>query len=143
MCACVCRKKCLRFAPIRASLLLNPHSPTTPNFRTPTQLVKGAHGLQRVACVDWDVHHGNGTQKGFEKDPDLFFGSSHQMPCYPGTGSPKEKGVAANVVNVGLKPGSGSKEFRAAWSKPGSASPPRARKNSRARETTHLSLRIA
>jgi ribA/ribD-fused uncharacterized protein len=70
-----------------------------------------------VACVDWDVHHGNGTQKGFEKDPDLFFGSSHQMPCYPGTGSPKEKGVAANVVNVGLKPGSGSKEFRAAWSK--------------------------
>ena len=73
------------------------------------------HGLRRIACVDWDVHHGNGTQAGFEKDPDLFFASSHQIPCYPGTGDPSETGVAENVVNVGLQPGSGSEEFSAAW----------------------------
>ena len=62
------------------------------------------------------MHHGNGTQRRFESDPGLFFGSSHQMPCYPGTGHPRETGVAGNVVNVALAPGSGSAAFRAAWS---------------------------
>jgi hypothetical protein len=61
------------------------------------------------------VHHGNGTQAFFEKDPTLFFGSSHQMPCYPGTGHPSETGCSHNVVNVGLPPGSGSQTFRNAW----------------------------
>ena len=72
-------------------------------------------GLSRVAVVDFDVHHGNGTQDIFESDPALFYGSSHQHPCYPGTGSPRDTGIANNVVNVPLPPGSGSDAFRAAW----------------------------
>ena len=71
-------------------------------------------GLGRVAVVDFDVHHGNGTQAIFEADPTLFYGSSHQFPCYPGTGSPSETGVG-NVVNVGLPPGSDGGVFRGAW----------------------------
>ena len=72
-------------------------------------------GLARVAVVDFDVHHGNGTQDVFASDPALFYASSHQHPCYPGTGSPRERGVAGNIVNVQLEPGSGSVQFRAAW----------------------------
>lgn len=72
------------------------------------------HGLQRVAVIDFDVHHGNGTQHSFWDDPDLFYGSSHQSPFYPGTGSWQETGVANNIVNTPLKPGSGSAAFRAA-----------------------------
>ncbi len=73
------------------------------------------HGLGRVAVVDFDVHHGNGTQHSFENDPSLFYASSHQSPCYPGTGRRSEKGVAGNIVNAELAPGSGSDEFRAAY----------------------------
>ena len=73
------------------------------------------HGLERVAIVDFDVHHGQGTQAIVEPDPRLFYASTHQSPLYPGTGSPRERGVAGNVVNVPLPPGSGSAEFRAAW----------------------------
>jgi acetoin utilization deacetylase AcuC-like enzyme len=73
-------------------------------------------GLQRVAVVDFDVHHGNGTQAMFAADPDLFYASSHQHPCFPGTGLPTERGVAGNILNVPLAPGSGSRDFRAAWS---------------------------
>ncbi len=72
-------------------------------------------GLERVAVVDFDVHHGNGTEDIFGPDPSLFYASSHQYPCYPGTGSPRERGVAGNVVNVQLPPGSGSEHFRAGW----------------------------
>jgi acetoin utilization deacetylase AcuC-like enzyme len=72
-------------------------------------------GTQRVAVVDFDVHHGNGTQAMFANDPDLFYGSSHQSPCYPGTGAASERGVAGNVVNAPLPPGTGSAGFRAAW----------------------------
>ncbi len=71
-------------------------------------------GLRRVAVVDFDVHHGNGTQHMFQADPDLFYASSHQMPCYPGTGRAAETGVG-NIVNLPLAPGSGSIAFRAAW----------------------------
>jgi acetoin utilization deacetylase AcuC-like enzyme len=73
-----------------------------------------AHGLQRVAVVDFDVHHGNGTQHCFEDDADLFFGSSHQAPFYPGTGARGERGVAGNIVNIPLSRGSGSDAFRRA-----------------------------
>src|SRR5580698_2534289 len=73
-------------------------------------------GLRRIAVVDFDVHHGNGTQAMFSADPELFYGSSHQSPCYPGTGDAWERGVADNIVNAPLSPGSGSAEFRAAWS---------------------------
>jgi acetoin utilization deacetylase AcuC-like enzyme len=71
-------------------------------------------GLGRVAVVDFDVHHGNGTQHIFERDASVFYASSHQYPCYPGTGAARETGVG-NVVNAGLAPGSGPAEFRAAW----------------------------
>ncbi|MBF0374763.1 MAG: histone deacetylase family protein, partial [Alphaproteobacteria bacterium] len=74
-----------------------------------------AHGLRRVAVVDFDVHHGNGTQHILGEDPDFFYASSHQWPCYPGTGSPSETGVANNVLNVGLAPGSGGDDFRTAY----------------------------
>ncbi len=73
-------------------------------------------GIQRVAVVDFDVHHGNGTQAMFAADPDLFYASSHQSPCYPGTGEPWERGVAENIVNAPLHPRDGSAAFRSAWS---------------------------
>lgn len=75
---------------------------------------QAAHGLTRVAVVDFDVHHGNGTQACFEQDPTLFFASSHQSPCYPGTGAPEEVGVG-NVYNAILPPGADGAAFRAAW----------------------------
>ncbi len=75
---------------------------------------RGKHGAKRVAVIDFDVHHGNGTQAMFEADPDLFYASSHQFPAYPGSGSASERGVG-NVLNVPLSPGAGSEEFRAAY----------------------------
>ena len=77
---------------------------------------RAAFGLKRVALIDFDVHHGQGTQAVVEPDPDLFYASTHQYPLYPGTGSPRERGIAGNVVNVPLLAHSGSAEFRAAWS---------------------------
>jgi acetoin utilization deacetylase AcuC-like enzyme len=71
-------------------------------------------GFGRIAVVDFDVHHGNGTQAVFEGDPDLFYASTHQWPLYPGTGAPTETGVNRNVVNAILPPMAGSDEFRAA-----------------------------
>jgi acetoin utilization deacetylase AcuC-like enzyme len=76
---------------------------------------RAAHGLKRVAVVDFDVHHGNGTQAAFTLDPGLFYASTHQSPLYPGTGSPDETGVAHNVVNAPLPPGAGGPEFRRAF----------------------------
>lgn len=72
-------------------------------------------GAQRVAVVDFDVHHGNGTQAMFAADADLFYASSHQHPCYPGTGQAWERGMANNIVNAPLRPGSGSAAFRSVW----------------------------
>jgi acetoin utilization deacetylase AcuC-like enzyme len=74
-----------------------------------------SRGARRVAVVDFDVHHGNGTQAAFFDDADFFYGSSHQSPCYPGTGERAERGVAQNILNVPLAPGSVSEAFRAAW----------------------------
>lgn len=74
-----------------------------------------AHGIRRIAVVDFDVHHGNGTQAAFESDEDLFFASTHQWPLYPGTGLPQERGVANNILNVPLPPRSASDEFREAF----------------------------
>ena len=70
-----------------------------------------AAGLKRVAVVDFDVHHGNGTQAAFESDPDLFFGSIHQWPLYPGTGHPSETGVG-NIVNEVVPPGAPREHWR-------------------------------
>ncbi len=69
------------------------------------------HGLARVAVIDFDVHHGNGTQARFAEDASLFYASTHQFPLYPGTGAASETGVG-NIVNVPLRPMSGSREFR-------------------------------
>jgi acetoin utilization deacetylase AcuC-like enzyme len=70
------------------------------------------HGLKRVAIVDFDVHHGNGTQDLCEDDARILFCSTHQMPLYPGTGHAHEDGVYGNVLNVPLPDGAGSKAFR-------------------------------
>jgi len=72
-----------------------------------------AHGLGRVAIVDFDVHHGNGTQEIFWDDPSVLYCSTHQMPLYPGTGSLSETG-AGNIVNAPLSPGDGGPAFREA-----------------------------
>jgi acetoin utilization deacetylase AcuC-like enzyme len=74
-----------------------------------------AHGLARVAVIDYDVHHGNGTQACFWDDAGLFYGSTHQAPLYPGTGGRAETGAADNIVNVPLRPLSGSREFRSGF----------------------------
>jgi len=71
------------------------------------------HGLKRVAIVDFDVHHGNGTQDLVEGDSRIFFASTHQMPLYPGTGHAHETGGYANVMNCPLPDGAGGKAFRA------------------------------
>jgi len=73
-----------------------------------------AHGLKRVAIADFDVHHGNGTQDIFQREPRVLFISSHQSPLYPGTGQEDERGVG-NIVNAPLSPGDGSYEFRELW----------------------------
>lgn len=84
------------------------------NVAIAAEHARASHGLARVAVVDFDVHHGNGTQAAFEHDANLFYASTHQMPLYPGTGAASERG-AGNIVNVPLAPMSGSREFRAAF----------------------------
>ncbi|MEM6731397.1 MAG: histone deacetylase [Myxococcota bacterium] len=70
-----------------------------------------AHGVSRVLVLDWDVHHGNGTQAIFWEDPTVAFYSSHQMPLYPGTGSADESGAHDTIVNVPLQAGDGDGAF--------------------------------
>lgn len=72
------------------------------------------YGLDRVAVVDFDVHHGNGTQDIFWSDKDLFFASTHQMPLYPGTGALNETGVG-NICNAPLRPNDDGGPFRQAF----------------------------
>ncbi len=71
-------------------------------------------GLARVAIVDFDVHHGNGTQAIFEQDPRVLYASSHQAPLYPWTGAGNERGVG-NIVNALLPAGAGGEAFRHSW----------------------------
>jgi len=68
--------------------------------------------VERVAIVDFDVHHGNGTQALVERDPQILFISTHQMPLYPGTGEMRETGGARNVINIPLAFGSGDQVFK-------------------------------
>jgi len=75
-------------------------------------------GIERVAIVDFDVHHGNGTQDIFARDARVLYVSSHQSPLYPGTGAANEHGVG-NLVNLPLAPGSGPASFRDAWERVG------------------------
>ncbi|MDE0940897.1 MAG: histone deacetylase family protein [Alphaproteobacteria bacterium] len=78
------------------------------------QHARRAHGLGKVAVVDFDVHHGNGTQAAFWDDADLFYGSTHQAPFYPGTGASSETGVG-NIHNFPLPAGAGGVAFRDAF----------------------------
>ncbi len=73
------------------------------------------HGLSRVAVLDFDVHHGNGTQDLLWSEPRAMFVSSQQFPLWPGTGAADETGAHGHIVNLPLPPGSGGAEMRAAW----------------------------
>ncbi len=74
-----------------------------------------AHNLKRIAVIDFDVHHGNGTEAVFGPDPDLLYASTHQSPLYPGTGQASFTGAAHNVVNVPIRPGGGGEELKTAF----------------------------
>ena len=73
------------------------------------------HGAERVAIIDWDVHHGNGTQDIFWTDKSVLYASTHEMPLYPGTGAKSETGEHNTIVNAPLKAGDGGVEFRDAF----------------------------
>ena len=75
---------------------------------------RAVHGLERVAVIDFDVHHGNGTQAAFENDPAYLYISTHQAYIYPGTGRRDQRGVG-NIINVPLLAGSGSADLRHVW----------------------------
>jgi len=84
------------------------------NVAVAAEAARREYGLQRIAIVDWDVHHGNGTQHSFEDDPGILFISTHQSPAYPGTGSMQEVGTDKGVgftVNIPLPPGCGDNEY--------------------------------
>jgi acetoin utilization deacetylase AcuC-like enzyme len=73
------------------------------------------HGIARVAVVDFDVHHGNGSQEIFWADKTVMYCSTHQMPLFPGTGALSESGEYNTVVNAPLRPGDGAEKFKAAF----------------------------
>jgi acetoin utilization deacetylase AcuC-like enzyme len=73
------------------------------------------HGVERVAIVDFDVHHGNGTQEIFWEDPTVMYCSTHEMPLYPGTGAMSERGVHNTIVNAPLRAGDDGEQFREAF----------------------------
>jgi acetoin utilization deacetylase AcuC-like enzyme len=75
---------------------------------------QAAHGAERVAILDWDVHHGNGTQDIFWSDPTVLYASTHEMPLYPGTGARSERGEHGTVVNAPLRAGDDGEVFREA-----------------------------
>jgi len=87
------------------------------NVAIAARYVQQKHTLKRVLIVDWDVHHGNGTQEAFYDDADVFYFSVHQYPFYPGTGSADERGTGPGeglTLNVPLPAGSGDREFQQA-----------------------------
>lgn len=77
---------------------------------------QAVHGAERVAIIDFDVHHGNGTQEIFWSDASVMYASTHQMPLYPGTGAASETGAHGTIVNAPLPAGAGSKLYREAMS---------------------------
>ncbi|MBD9356590.1 histone deacetylase family protein [Methylomonas albis] len=81
------------------------------NIAIAAEYARAQYELKRIAIVDFDVHHGNGTQAAFYEQPQVLYASSHQWPHYPGTGHPSENGVG-NIINVPLPSGSGSEVFR-------------------------------
>ena len=90
------------------------------NVAIAARYVQKKHGLKRVLIVDWDVHHGNGTQHSFEDNPSVLFFSTHQYPHYPGTGRESERGRGAGegfTINVPMEAGEGDEEYRAIFQK--------------------------
>ncbi len=90
------------------------------NVAIAARYIQERHGLKRVLIVDWDVHHGNGTQHAFEDDPSILFFSAHQYPHYPGTGDETERGIGkgeGTTINVPMSPGQGVDEYRAIFQK--------------------------
>ncbi len=88
------------------------------NIAICAKYLQAEHGLKKIAIVDWDVHHGNGTQHSFEADPTIYYVSTHQFPHYPGTGSGSETGIGAGkgcTLNIPMKAGSGNAEYTAAF----------------------------
>lgn len=86
------------------------------NVAIAARYVQKQYGVSRVLIVDWDVHHGNGTQHSFEEDPSILFFSTHQFPHYPGTGRATERGTGAGegfTINVPMDAGDGDKEYHA------------------------------
>jgi acetoin utilization deacetylase AcuC-like enzyme len=86
------------------------------NVAIAARYVQKKYGLSRVLIVDWDVHHGNGTQHSFEQDPSILFFSTHQYPHYPGTGQATERGTGAGegfTINVPMEAGDGDDEYHA------------------------------
>jgi acetoin utilization deacetylase AcuC-like enzyme len=75
---------------------------------------QAAHGAERVAILDFDVHHGNGTQEIFWSDPSVLYASTHQMPLFPGTGARDERGAHDNILNAPLRAGDDGAVFREA-----------------------------
>ncbi|WP_333793916.1 histone deacetylase family protein [Hyphomicrobium sp.] len=84
------------------------------NAAIAAKYARSRHGAERIAVVDFDVHHGNGTQEIFWSDQDLFYGSTHQMPLFPGTGELSETGVG-NIWNAPLREGDAGETFRDAF----------------------------
>lgn len=84
------------------------------NVAIAAEYARRHHGLQRIAIVDFDVHHGNGTQAAFYHQPQVLYASSHQMPCYPGSGHRQETGVG-NIINLPLPPGTDGGLFRESY----------------------------
>lgn len=90
------------------------------NVAIAARYLQKKYGLTRVLIVDWDVHHGNGTQHSFEDDPSILFFSTHQYPHYPGTGRGAECGKGAGegfTINVPMEAGEGDDDYRAVFQK--------------------------
>jgi acetoin utilization deacetylase AcuC-like enzyme len=90
------------------------------NVAIAARYAQNRYGLQRILIVDWDVHHGNGTQHSFEDDPSVLFFSTHQFPHYPGTGRGTERGAGAGegfTINVPMKAGGGDEDYRTVFHK--------------------------
>jgi len=85
------------------------------NAAVAARYAQAKYGVGRVAIVDWDVHHGNGTQHIFWNDPSVMYCSTHEMPLYPGTGAANETGAHNTIVNVPMRAGDGGPEFREAF----------------------------
>lgn len=88
------------------------------NVAIAARYAQSRHGIERVLILDWDVHHGNGTQHIFEEDPTVYYISLHQYPLYPGTGRADERGRGPGMgftLNIPLPPGSGESDYRRAF----------------------------